>query len=329
MTERSILPRLARLPIEGIVREYPNAPGLVLTGPQDLKGPRELHPSFYGCFDWHSAVHGHWTLVKLLKQFELEDGAEIRSRLRGNLAEENLAIEVAYLADHPWFERMYGWAWLLRLSQELNGWDDPDGKPWRAAIKPLEDVIVGHIERYLPNLTYPVRVGTHQSTAFALSLIHDYAISCGRDDLSNLVEESARSYFLADRSYPASFEPSGADFLSPALMEAALMSRVLPPDEFGAWLRLFLPDVEGGQPPNLFEPAIVSDMSDPQIGHLIGLNLSRVWCFRRIAGTLAGLAELFECAAASHLEAAVPMIESGHYGGEHWLASFAALAILE
>lgn len=312
--------RLASLPLDGIVREYPNAPQLWLESPADLRTPKDLHPAFYGCFDWHSAVHGHWSLVRLLKRFKLDQEQLIRQRLADNLTANNILVETEYLAKRPGFERMYGWAWLFRLAQELHGWDDPDGRMWSDALGPLEDLLVDHVAAFLPRLSYPIRVGTHPNTAFALCLIHDYAAARGRDDLGSLIERRAIDYFLGDRDYPASIEPSGADFLSPALIEAALIARILPSSDFMAWFDSFLPGCRSREPQRLFEPALVSDPSDGQISHLIGLNLSRAWCIKRIGLDSSG-------AAAAHLDAALPLVGTGHYEGDHWLASFALLAL--
>jgi hypothetical protein len=225
---------------------------------------------------------------------------------------------------------MYGWAWLLALAQELHGWDDPDGRLWSASLEPLEKVIVDLIFAYLPKLTYPIRVGTHQNTAFALCLIRDYAVASVNDQLRGLVDERATHYFAKDRNYPAFLEPSGADFLSPALTEAELMRRVFQAADFRTWFSEFLPDGIRSEPVSLFEPAIVSDVADPQIGHLIGLNLSRAWCLKGLAGALKDgepLKSILTQAAESHFAAAWPFVESGHYEGEHWLATYAAMVL--
>ncbi len=319
---------LARLPLAGITREYPNAPQLLLNGPEDLRPPRELHPAFYGCFDWHSAVHGHWCLVRLLKQFRLENEAEIRLALEANLTAENLHVEAAYLRTHPSFERMYGWAWLLTLVLELRSWN-PDGARWARWLLPLEQLTVEFMLKYLPKLRYPIRAGTHANTAFALNLAWDYAATVGNSMLGSTIHRRARAFFGKDSEYPAHLEPSGADFLSPALVEADLMRRVSTKQEFGTWLSGFLPGLAKGEPKSLFEPAEVTDHADGQACHLDGLNLSRAWSMRGIASALGkadAAKQLLLDAADRHLEAAMPFVASGHYAGEHWLASFAVLA---
>ncbi|HVT11149.1 MAG TPA: DUF2891 domain-containing protein [Fimbriimonadaceae bacterium] len=307
----------AGLPLASIHREYPNAPGYLLLGPESLRPPHQAHPAFYGCLDWHSAVHGHWMLVRLLRLFELERAAPIRASLSRSLTAENLAAEAAYFEKHPTFERMYGWAWLLKLCQELREWDDPDAARWSQNLAPLERVIVDSYRAFLPKQTYAIRVGTHGNTAFGLTFALDYARFVGDVELAGLIEARARDYFLGDRDRPgaARFEPGGNDFFSPTLMEADLMRRVLG-DEFAAWYRSFLLDLSP-----FASPAIVSDRSDPQIAHLDGLNLSRAWCLKGIGRDL-GDAELLRLAEL-HAQAGIAHVASGHYEGEHWLGSFA------
>lgn len=319
----------ADLALKGIHREYPNKLDHVINGEADLLTPRQLHPAFYGCFDWHSSVHGHWMLVRLLRVLPDQPRAqEIRTALGTNLTAANLQAEKAYL-DQPnrrSFERMYGWAWLLKLAEELYAWDDPGGREWSANLQPLAGVFVDRYLEFLPKQTYPIRTGTHPNTAFGLAFALDYARTGGHQELERLIVERSRGYFLADTDYPASWEPGGSDFLSPCLVEADLMRRVLPSDEFQDWLGRFLPGLREGKPANLFHPATVADRTDPQIVHLDGLNLSRAWCMRDIASSLPSgdperkvLAE----AADRHAQASLPHIASGDYMGEHWLASFA------
>jgi hypothetical protein len=319
----------ARLALKGIRKEYPNKPGDVLNSADDVKGPRAVHPAFYGCFDWHSSVHGHWMLVRLLRLFpDLPEGKQIRAALAENLTAKNLQAEADYFTrpNSQSFERPYGWAWLLKLAEELHGWDDPDAREWSKNLRPLAEVLVARYLAYFPKQTYPIRSGVHPNTAFGLAFALDYARAVGHKELGSLIEERSRAYFGKDVNVPAAWEPSGADFFSPSLMEADLMRRVLPPDEFRTWFRGFLPDVAKGEPRALFVPARVTDRSDPQIVHLDGLNLSRAWCLRGIAAALPkddparkALAE----SAARHAEAALPHVASGDYAGEHWLASFA------
>jgi hypothetical protein len=319
----------ARLALKGIRKEYPNKPGDVLNDAADVKSPRAVHPAFYGSFDWHSAVHGHWMLVRLLRIFpDLPEAREIRAALAENLTAKNLQTEAEYFArkNTQSYERPYGWAWLLKLAEELHGWDDPDGKEWAKNVKPLADTLVARYLAYFPKQTYPIRSGVHPNTAFGLAFAHDYARAVGDAKLRELIEERSRAYYGKDAGAPAVWEPDGADFFSPSLMEADLMRRVLPADEFRAWFGRYLPGVARGEPKNLLTPATVTDRSDPQIVHLDGLNLSRAWCMRSIAAALPKddparrvLAE----AAARHAEAALHHVASGDYAGEHWLASFA------
>jgi hypothetical protein len=317
---------LAKLPMNSIAREYPYHQTHVLNGPEDAGVPRDFHPAFYGCFDWHSAVHGHWSLIKLIRAFPLAKEADIRAQLNRHLTPENMLKEAAYFQapNRGSFERMYGWAWLLALGGELHTWDDADGRIWRSAILPLEETIVRLTKGFLPKQTYPIRIGTLASTAFALTLIHGYAATVGDDELRSLIETKAREYYQGDQSYPGHLEPSGADFLSPSLMEAALMTRVLPADEFKTWFAAFLPRV----PQCLLHPPHVSDRNDGQIGHLDGLSLSRAWCMRVIANQAPSPARetLLESAEA-HLEATLPHLSGSAYVGEHWLATFAILAV--
>jgi len=315
---------LAEFPQAGIGREYPNKLDHVLNGDEDLRSPRDLHPAFYGCYDWHSAVHGHWTLVRLLKGFSLAKEAEIRNLLGANLTASNIAQEVAYLhqPNRQSFERPYGWGWLLKLAQELESWHDPDGRAWADALRPLTEEIVKRFLAFLPKQTYPVRTGLHSNTAFALILALEYALAVGNDELAQTIKDRSRNYYEKDHDYPAHLEPSGADFLSPSLTEAMLMRSILP--DFRYWFHRFLPDL----PESLLTPAEVGDREDPQIGHLDGLNLSRAWCMRKIADSLAyddPVATSLYDSARQHMEAALPHIASGNYNGEHWLATFAVL----
>jgi len=319
----------AKMALAGLAREYPNKPGEVLTGPQDLKTPRALHPAFYGSYDWHSSVHGHWLLVRLLKLFpELNEAAEARSRLREHLTLANLEIEAAYfdVRENRSFERMYGWAWALRLAAELHGWNDPDGLVWAANLKPLETRLVGLTKDYLPRLTYPVRTGVHPDTAFALGQILDYARTIGDRPLEELVVQRARGYYSQDADYPLEFEPSGQDFFSPGLNVADLMRRVLSADEFSRWLNQFAPELRRGRLGNWAKPAIVSDLTDPQIVHLVGLNLSRAWTMQGILSVIDRTdrrGRALTTAMQAHADEGMKYVFSGHYEGEHWLATFA------
>jgi hypothetical protein len=334
--DRDAASAFARLALKGIVQEYPNKLDHVMNDASEVRGPRALHPVFYGSFDWHSSVHSHWMLVRVLRRVpDLPEAAEIRATLEAHFTAANVAAEVAYLgqAGRASFERMYGWAWLLQLANELRDWaDDPDATRWSANLQPLADAIAERYLAFLPKQTYPIRRGVHPNTAFGITFALDYARSAGRTDLEALLLERSRTYFAGDSAYPARWEPDGDDFLSPSLVEANLMRRVLPPDEFVPWFRAFLPALAAGEPRSLLEPAFVGDRSDPGLVHLDGLNLSRAWCMRGIASALPpddpARLVLLE-AAVRHAEATLPYIASGNYEGEHWLASFAVYLFTE
>ncbi len=325
----------AKVALAGLAREYPNKPGEVLTGPQDLKTPRALHPAFYGSYDWHSSVHGHWLLVRLLKLFpDLGEAAEARSRLREHLTLANLEVEAAYFdgRENRSFERMYGWAWALRLAAELQDWKDPDGQMWAANLKPLETRLVALTKDYLPRLTYPVRTGVHPDTAFALGQILDYARTVGDHPLEELVVQRARDYYAGDADYPLHFEPSGQDFFSAGLNVADLMRRVLSAQEFSKWLNQFAPELRRGELGNWAKPAVVSDLTDPQIVHLVGLNLSRAWTMQGILSAIERTdrrGRALTAAMQAHADEGMKYVFSGHYEGEHWLAKFAVYYLAE
>jgi hypothetical protein len=319
----------ARLALKNIQQEYPNKPEHVMNGASDILAPRSLHPAFYGSFDWHSSVHGHWMLVRLLRTNpELPERKLIREVLDKHLTAENIRAEAGYFEspNRQSFERTYGWAWLLKLAEELHGWNDADGRRWSENLRPLAEAIAARYRTFLPKQTYPIRTGVHPNTAFGLAFALDYARAVGDQPLAELIVERSRAYYLKDAAAPAAWEPGGTDFLSPALVEADLMRRVLPPADFAVWLHRFLPDLARGEPKSLLEPAAVTDRGDPQLVHLDGLNLSRAWCMRNIAAALPSddparktLAE----AAARHADEALRHVASGNYMGEHWLASFA------
>jgi len=325
----------ARLALKAITQEYPNKLDHVMNGAAEVRGPRALHPAFYGSFDWHSSVHGHWMLVRLLERFpSLPEGPEIRTTLNEHLSAANIATEVAYLgqANRASFERTYGWAWLLQLEKELEGWNDPDATRWAANLQPLADALAQQYLDFLPKQTYPIRRGVHPNTAFGMTFALDYARAAGRKDLEDVLVERSRTYFGADSAYPARWEPDGDDFLSPSLIEADLMRRVLPPADFARWFHALLPGIAQGEPRSLLEPAIVGDRSDPKLVHLDGLNLSRAWCMRGIASALPADdpdRPILLHAAARHANATLPNIASGNYEGEHWLASFAVYMFTE
>jgi hypothetical protein len=319
----------AKLALKGIQKEYPNKPGDVLNHERDVQSPRAMHPAFYGCFDWHSSVHGHWMLARLLRLFpDLPEKERIRTVLGEHLTAKDLRTEAAYF-DRPnaqSFERPYGWAWLLKLAEELHAGDTADTREWAKNVQPLADKIVARYLAYFPKQTYPIRSGVHSSTAFGLAFAHDYARAAGHKALQELLEKRSHDYYAADADIPAKWEPDGADFFSPSLMEADLIRRLLRPSHFRPWFQRFLPGLARGEPKALLQPAKVADRSDPQIVHLDGLNLSRAWCMRGIASALAEddpARRVLLDSAARHAEASLPHVASGDYVGEHWLASFA------
>ncbi|HEX6747182.1 MAG TPA: DUF2891 domain-containing protein [Longimicrobium sp.] len=336
MSDDSLTPEIASkfagLALAHVRREYPNKLDHVMAGPGDVRGPRELHPVFYGSFDWHSCVHGYWLLARLLRRFPaLPDAPRIAALLDEQLTPELVAGEVTYLHEHPLrkgFERPYGWAWLLMLAAELARDESDAGRRRFAALEPLADAFARRFRDFLPKATYPMRVGTHFNTAFAAALALEYAEVAGDEELGAMLRERAVAWYGADEDCQA-WEPGGDDFLSSALMEAECMRRVLPADEFAPWTARFLPRIARGEPATLFRPAVVSDRSDGKIAHLDGLNLSRAWCWRSLArawpadDTRRARAEE---AANAHLAASLPHV-AGDYMGEHWLATFALLAL--
>jgi len=325
----------AQLALKCVQKMYPNQPQLILGRPEDVMAPEKAHPSFYGCYDWHSSVHGHWMLARVLRMFPaLPEAPQIRKALTANLSAKNIAVEAAYFnrPDAKAFERMYGWAWSLELAEELNRGESADAKSWAVNVKPLADTLVARYLDFLPKQVYPIRTGLHPNTAFGLAFALDYANSVNDTRLKELLIARSRDYFAKDTDYPAKLEPGGSDFLSPALMEADLMQRVMPPDQFTTWFRAFLPGIAKGEPKNLLEIAIVSDRTDPQLGHLDGLNLSRAWSMRHIAAKLpAGdpARAVLEESAYTHATDALKNVASGHYEGEHWLGSFAVYLLTE
>ena len=316
---------LAKLPLKCVRKEYPNKLDHVMNDKGEVLSPKTLHPSFYGCFDWHSSVHGHWMLVRLLKTFpNLPEANEIRAALNENLSAENINGEIVYLkqASRQSFERTYGWAWLLKLSEELHGWNDADGKKWAANLQSLAEAFAAKYVSFLSKQTYPIRTGVHPNTAFGLAFALDYANTVGDKKLAEIIIERSRTYYGNDKNYPASWEPGGEDFFSASLMEVDLMRRVLKPAEFKKWFAGFLPSI----PNSLLTPAIVADRTDAKIVHLDGLNLSRAWCMKSIAAALPKndpMQKILLKAAEAHAKSALPNITSGNYEGEHWLASFA------
>ena len=320
--------KFAAIALGHVTKEYPHKLDHVLNGPADARTPRDLHPIFFGSFDWHSCVHGYWLLASLRRLHpDMPQAGEIDALFADAFTAEKVEAERAYL-DLPssrGFERPYGWGWLLKLQAELLAHDGP----WAERMAPLAEAFAQRFRDFLPLATYPIRTGVHSSTAFALALAQDYALATKDDAFSELLRGKARDWYGRDLVDQAR-EPSGDTFLSPALMEAECMRRLLDRAEFRAWFAAFLPDVARGSPAALFTPATVSDRSDGKIAHLDGLNFSRAWCWRAIAGDLApedpARAVALETAEA-HLRASLPHV-SGDYMGEHWLASFALLALL-
>ncbi|MFN4164546.1 MAG: DUF2891 domain-containing protein [Ferrovibrio sp.] len=316
--------RFAALPMRNLATEYPNSLAHFLNGPADVQPPRVLHPVFYGSYDWHSAVHGWWLLARCLRRYpHLPITNNTLALFAAHFTPEGGAAEAAYMQQpgRGTWERPYGWGWLLALCAELQLWPQPEARNWRAALRPLEDHIAQAFPAYLAKLTYPIRTGTHFNTAFGLVLALHYARLCDSTELMRAIETYARAKFLPDTEYPAHYEPNGDDFLSGALTEALLMAMLLPADDFASWFARFLPALP-------FKPAIVADRGDAKGVHLDGLNLSRAWCLRGIAATLPDSQQTaLLTTAAAHEAASLPFLESGEYGGEHWLATFAALAV--
>ena len=329
----NIASRFAQIALDNVVREFPNKLDHVLGGDADVASPRALHPAFYGSFDWHSCVHMHWLMARLLRTMDtLPEASAIAAMFDAHLSREAIAGEVAYLAraNTQTFERTYGWAWLLKLAEEIGRADAARFNRWSANLAPLADAFVGRYLDWLPRASHPLRIGMHVNTAFGLAFALDYARFRSEAALAEACEARALRWYADDRDYPAAWEPSGADFLSPALIEADLMRRVLSAPDFAAWLDGFLPGLRAQMPATLFQPAVPSDRSDGQIVHLDGLNLSRAWCFAGIAASLPSgdsRIPLMQHAADRHLDAGMQGVASGDYMGAHWLASFAALAL--
>lgn len=318
---------LAELPLHCINTEYPNRLGQTLGGDDDLKPPSTLHPAFYGCFDWHSSVHGHWSLVSLLKQFpNINDAENIKQKLLENISKENIEAEVAYFhgKHNKSYERTYGWAWLLKLAEELHTWDDKTARVLEANLQPLTDLIVGKYIEFLPKLNYPIRVGEHPNTAFGLSFAWDYANTVNNEALKSMIEKRAKDFFINDTNCPMAWEPGGYDFLSPCLEEAALMKRVLPISEFKTWLNAFLPQLKDKS--FKLETGKVSDRKDGKLVHLDGVNFSRAWSLNKVAEGLTEYNHLKNIAN-HHINYSLPSIVGDSYEGGHWLGSFAIYAL--
>lgn len=321
--------RFAALALDCVHKEYPNKIAHVLSSDADVLPPRDLTPAFYGCYDWHSSVHGHWLLVRLARTFPSAPfAARAREAVGRSLTPGNIAGEVKYLqgAGRASFERPYGLAWLLQLDSELRGWDDPQAGAWASTLRPLTVAAVARFKEWLPKLSNPIRIGEHDQTAFSFGLILDWSRAAGDRATETMLADRIRAFYQGDRGCPLSWEPSGQDFLSPCLAEADLMRRVLPPAEFASWLTAFLPSMPRDGRTAWLAPAVVTDPSDPKLAHLDGLNLSRAWMLEGIASGLPagdGRLAALRAAAARHREAGLRAVTGEHYEGGHWLGSFA------
>ncbi|MDP9008875.1 MAG: DUF2891 domain-containing protein [Pseudomonadota bacterium] len=321
--------RFAGLALKCLHDEYPNHISLSMDGDADARPPRQLTPAFYGCFDWHSDVHGHWLLVRLLRLMpNAPFAAQARAELARSFTTENIAGEFDYL-KHPGrasFERPYGLAWLLQLSGELREWNDPQAKQWAETLRPLEAEAAARIKNWLPKLHYPIRIGEHDQTAFSFGLIWDWAGIAGDAEMRARLVDAAQRFYVKDRSCPLSYEPSGQDFLSPCLSEADFMRRVLEQKAFAAWLSGFLPGIPQSRRGGWLEPGVVTDRADPKLAHIDGLNLSRSWMLEGIAHGLPAADRripALRAAAVEHREAALSAVTGEHYEGGHWLGTFA------
>jgi len=326
--------RFAALALKCLHQEYPNHISHTLISAADARPPHELTPAFYGCLDWHSDVHGHWLLVRLLRLFpDAPFASAARAALARSFTPENIAAETQYLRGEgrASFERPYGLAWLLRLAAELSQWDDTDGRQWSATLAPLETEVTARLESWLPKLRYPIRIGEHDQTAFSFGLMWDWAAM--RDDahMRSLLADAAQRFYRHDRNCPLAYEPSGEDFLSPCLAEADFMRRVLPPAEFAPWLSAFLPQIPRSAASlsagsAWLSPGVVTDRADPKLAHIDGLNLSRAWMLEGIAHGLPPhdpRIPALQAAAQAHADAALPAVTGEHYEGGHWLGTFA------
>ena len=321
--------RFAQLALDCVHREYPNKIAHLMSSAADAKQPHELTPAFYGCYDWHSSVHGHWLLVRAVRMFpQAPFATPARAALAKSLTAANLTAEVAYLhgEGRASFERPYGLAWVLTLASELRTWDDPQAKQWSAALAPLETEVVAHLQGWLPNLSYPIRVGEHDQTAFAFGLVWDWAQTKGDTAVLNVLRDKARQFYESDRACPLAYEPSGQDFLSPCIAEADFVRRTLDAPAFATWLTAFLPQIPKNGATNWLPTPIITDRSDPKLAHLDGLNLSRAWMLEGIARGLPKSdlrIKSLHATAAVHRDASLGAVSSEHYVGSHWLATFA------
>lgn len=333
MFDTNAAERFANLALACVHKEYPNHISHTLNSDADVAPPRKLTPAFYGCYDWHSSVHGHWLLARLIRTFP--DAAFVpsaREALRQSLTADNIAQEAAYLRaeGRASFERPYGLAWLLQLVAELREWDDPQAREMVLNLRPLEEAAQNRLKDWLPKLSHPVRIGEHDQTAFALGLVLDYARDTGDTKFADLLVSRARQFYLGDKDCPLAYEPSGEDFLSPCLGEADLMRRVLPSDEFARWLLIFMPQISLAKDGSWLQPVVSPDPSDPKLAHLDGLNLSRAWMLEGIAAGLPNddkRLPVIKAAAEEHRRAGLAAVTGKHYEGGHWLGSFAVYLV--
>jgi Protein of unknown function (DUF2891) len=327
--------RFAALALKCLHQEYPNHISHTLNSAADARPPHELTPAFYGCLDWHSDVHGHWLLVRLLRLFpQAPFASQARAALAQSFTPQNISGEIAYLhgAGRASFERPYGLAWLLRLAMELQRWDDADARRWSAILAPLETEVAARLEAWLPKLHYPIRIGEHDQTAFSFGLVWDWATARGDARMRSLLADGAERFYRHDRACPLAYEPSGEDFLSPCLAEADFMRRVLAPADFSHWLTGFLPQLTAASSGDTarvrpwLSPGVVTDRADPKLAHIDGLNLSRAWMLQGIAHALPERdprrASLLQ-AASEHAAASLPAVTGEHYEGGHWLGTYA------
>jgi hypothetical protein len=325
--------RFASLALACVHKEYPNHISHTLNSDRDAATPRKLTPAFYGCYDWHSSVHGHWLLIRLVRTFPNAPFVQAaREALRQSLTAENIVQEAAYLRGEgrTSFERPYGLAWLLQLVAELREWDDPQAREMAANLHPLDEAALERLKNWLPKLSHPVRIGEHDQTAFALGLMLDYAHGNGDQKFAELVVSRAQQFYLRDQNCPLTYEPSGEDFLSPCLGEADLMRRVLPSQEFARWLRTFMPQISTSGDDKWLQPVVSPDPSDPKLAHLDGLNLSRAWMLQGIAAGLPKNDKRLPSIMATaevHRRAGLAAVTGGHYEGGHWLGSFAVYLV--
>ncbi|MGM0738430.1 MAG: DUF2891 domain-containing protein [Bacteroidota bacterium] len=320
--------RLYQFAYACIDMEYPHKPGHVWSDETRLMSPQERHPAFYGCFDWHSAVHGHWTLVTILSRFpDFEHRGKMLDKITANITRENIQQEMELFRedDNRTFQRTYGWAWLLKLDQALREWDDPVARELHGYLEPLSELLAERFIEFLDVLNYPIRVGEHSNTAFGMSFAYDYADRY-HPGLARKIEEKSREYFLEDRNCPIDWEPGGFDFLSPCLQQASLMTKVLPTNELRSWVDVFLPGLLA-LPEKVLTPAVVPDASDGKLAHLDGLNFSRAWCLFEIGDAL--MSPQLSQTGMDHFNHSYELLDADEYAGSHWLASFATYALIK